>query len=455
MILIVPSPKKPWLTSHLGEWFVDHDQQRSNQFFGLTTPERGEKLLEFASQGAKSRLQTLLQLEVDLEYPKASKTKALHHALLHRRVECARHLVNKGANVNARDDSGQTPLFVSASHGDRETVLFLLNEGAEPNIEDNNKRTPLMAACIGAHDGSDYTILDDLVKQGAHIQEADIDGWRALHHAAQHGNYNACARLLHLEIAPPHQPLATPPIFISSSPPPKASPKPTGTSPLPGYFAAVGPSASSPHPAPTTPSIQARGVPEQCTALTLAAASGNVRLVDLLLKHEADAEAEMQDGATAMMVAAEKGHLEVVRHLQITRGYQKTNRMGRTALMWAAKEGQLGVVQDIARTDPACVKMTDKDGYTALMWAASTGHDKVAQTLADHGATYVKMKDHKGETAADIARKMKHQSLAEMLEAKVAEANNPKKQNVVTEAGKDKGSGWMGMLKGFTRPVEK
>ncbi|KAL8743581.1 MAG: hypothetical protein Q9184_008094, partial [Pyrenodesmia sp. 2 TL-2023] len=180
-----------------GECLVDYEQQQSNQFNDLTGPARGDKLLEFAADGAKSGLKTLLQLQVDLEYPEASSNKALHYALRNGETECARLLVNKGADVNARDESGQTPLFISTSQGDRETVLFLLKDGgAKPDIRDERGMTPLMAASSGVHHGIDYAIVGDLLEHRANVQEADDNGWTALHYAAKHGQHRLCGRLL-------------------------------------------------------------------------------------------------------------------------------------------------------------------------------------------------------------------------------------------------------------------
>jgi hypothetical protein len=55
------------------------------------------------------------------------------------RTEILTELITAGANVNARDDMGTTPLMAALSSGNVQTSLVLMEKGADPNI----------AACIG------------------------------------------------------------------------------------------------------------------------------------------------------------------------------------------------------------------------------------------------------------------------------------------------------------------
>jgi len=53
----------------------------------------------------------------------------------------AERLIRAGADVNAKDRSGETPLYQSAMHSDIDLVHLLLANGADPNIRNNDGRT--------------------------------------------------------------------------------------------------------------------------------------------------------------------------------------------------------------------------------------------------------------------------------------------------------------------------
>lgn len=61
-------------------------------------------------------------------------------------VECARALVDAGANVNLTDPKGVTPLFLAIDNFHFDTAKLLLEEGANPNKWDWWGRTPLYSA---------------------------------------------------------------------------------------------------------------------------------------------------------------------------------------------------------------------------------------------------------------------------------------------------------------------
>jgi ankyrin repeat protein len=72
-------------------------------------------------------------------------------------------LIQVGANVNARDSKGRTPLFYAWGPGETEMVILLSRAGADVNARDSTGKTALVGAVIYRHD----ELADALVQAGA------------------------------------------------------------------------------------------------------------------------------------------------------------------------------------------------------------------------------------------------------------------------------------------------
>jgi hypothetical protein len=84
-------------------------------------------------------------------------------------LETVKFLVEKGADVNARDQINSSPLLWAAGFGKPETVAFLLTKGADVKATDDNGWTPLIwAAGLGQP-----ATVDILVKSKADLNAAD------------------------------------------------------------------------------------------------------------------------------------------------------------------------------------------------------------------------------------------------------------------------------------------
>ena len=93
-------------------------------------------------------------------------------------------LLQKGANIEARNMEGHTSLMSAAVWGRNWIVKILLDKGARIEARDNQGNTPLLlAAFLGALPGSDA--IEILLERGANIEARNNAGDTALLHVAR------------------------------------------------------------------------------------------------------------------------------------------------------------------------------------------------------------------------------------------------------------------------------
>ncbi|KAL7910524.1 ankyrin, partial [Trichoderma velutinum] len=142
------------------------------------------------------------------------------------------HLVNEfGVGVDETDSNGRTPLHCAALHGNAANIQLLVNGGANKEARDNKGYTPLLTATqhddsrkakdclrvliklpnvdVNAADNRGITtlhliaatknladLMPDLINAGAKIEETNTNGETALHCAALIGHKKGIALLV-------------------------------------------------------------------------------------------------------------------------------------------------------------------------------------------------------------------------------------------------------------------
>ncbi|KAM0795458.1 ankyrin repeat-containing domain protein [Usnea florida] len=104
-----------------------------------------------AKDGHYRAVEFLVQRGANVNALMVNKFTPLHRAATAQHIEVARYLIRRGgANVNAQDAQGQTPLFKS----DGQMTKMLLSAQANPNVVDGNVNTPLHHAAHDIHVGA-------------------------------------------------------------------------------------------------------------------------------------------------------------------------------------------------------------------------------------------------------------------------------------------------------------
>jgi hypothetical protein len=144
-----------------------------------------------------------------------------------------------------------------------------------------------------------------------------------------------------------------------------------------------------------------------------AANYNNMRLKFLLL-FGADVDARDKTQGTALMGAAYRSQVDIVKTLLDNRAnVNLRNNLNETALMLAAKRGNAEVVRMLLDKAPE-LNTKDDNGWTAVMWAAWEGNEQAARLLIKAGAD-LRVKNNLGETAWFLADKRGYSTLRSLL----------------------------------------
>jgi len=101
-------------------------------------------------------------------------------------------LLRLGANIEATDEYGRSPLMIACCKNNKEIVELLLKNGANIEAKGNHNHTPLFYACYN----NNKEIIELLLKNGANIEAADTHGLTPLIYACCRNNNKEGVTLL-------------------------------------------------------------------------------------------------------------------------------------------------------------------------------------------------------------------------------------------------------------------
>ncbi|XP_076435297.1 uncharacterized protein LOC143275206 [Babylonia areolata] len=364
--------------------------------FKLRTP------LHYACENSMVRtVELLIQHQADVTSTTWEGSTALHFA-----YKCPSHtasaditrlLLRAGADVNAKDSAGCTPLMWAVTGGHTNTAKLLMEHGADVNTKDCGGWTPLMRAVTGGHTdtaklllehGADVNTKDSagctplmcaveighintarlLMEHGADINTKDSDGWTPLMWAVRRGHTDTAKLLME-------------------------------------HGADVNTKDS-----------------DGWTPLMCAVRRGHTDTAKLLMEHGADVNTKDSDGWTPLMWAVDSGHADTAKLLMEHGADVNTkNSYGWTPLKYAVDSGHADTAK-LLMEHGADVNTKDSDGWTPLMCAVRRGHTDTAKLLMEHGAD-VNTKDSDGCTPLMCAVRGGHTDTAKQLMEHGADVN--------------------------------
>ena len=115
-----------------------------------------------------------------------AKSSLLHYASIFGHLESVKYLIKKGANINAKNLQGTTPLHKAVFYKRNETAKYLIDQGAKINDQDSYKQTALHIAV----EVEDLAMIKYLLDQGADLDIKDVQNETPLDLAKYKKNYD-------------------------------------------------------------------------------------------------------------------------------------------------------------------------------------------------------------------------------------------------------------------------
>ncbi len=116
----------------------------------------------------------------------------LMHAAWGGNLDVVKLLIEKGLDVKARNRFGETALMHAAWGGNLDVVKLLIEKGLDVKDTDHDGRTVLMSAA----EGGNLDVVKFLIEKGLDVKDTDHDGWTVLMSAAEGGNLDVVKFLI-------------------------------------------------------------------------------------------------------------------------------------------------------------------------------------------------------------------------------------------------------------------
>lgn len=343
--------------------------------------------------------------EHDDDYLKWSNP--LHSAAFRGHSDIAEILLDHGARVDSRTLDGTSPIFLASQSGHLELVKLLIERGSNASLCRFGSESPLYIAAKNGHeDVVDYLLqftggmeclVSDIGVEKGHAIKSPLSGAAVNDHLMTAklimSKQNESANLMQAQRA----------IYEMAS---------NGADRvLKVFLSRFGEKNLN---------LNARFYAEKVTPLHVAAENGHLEVVKVLVD-EGDAEIDVRSDnvrglqETPLYMASQAGHADVVDYL-LDKGADMTlseSANGETGFHIAAERGHLEVIKSFL-DHGGDINVRSRHGYTALFGASFAGHKEVVQYLIDKGADFL-LGSHSGFTPLHAAAKQNQVEVVNLL----------------------------------------
>lgn len=384
------------------------------------------------SGGFASVVKYLGGLGADLTIPCNEGDTPLVTATFDNNMTIVRYLVDNGVDVNVPGRGNKVSLCYAVEKNNLEMVRYLVEHGADTNIADFKGNTPLLFAA----DHGFFVILKYLVEHGADIHKINEHHDNAISFAAEFGHWNIVKYLgdLGTDVNCCNVAGGSPMILASDK----------------GYFEIV--QYLLDKGAPVTPVGT-----DQDTPLGEACYRGRLQTVKLLLERGSAAEeiinARNMYGSTALLLAAENGHFDVVKLLvEAGADIDIPTNYGSTPLLYGANCGNMNIVKLLVERGAKMLTVNDggytmvgtcvvegeleilkylfeargdemegyvrEEGWRLVQYAAVEDSVEMLEFLVDRGLE-MNRPNYDGDTAVDLAERAGNSDMVDLLRGRL------------------------------------
>lgn len=135
-----------------------------------STIKHGEDILAQKAQISKPFSKPEIFLK-KLTLNQSDKNEMLFESVLNNNEQGVHNALAIGANIEARDGKGNTPLMVASHHGSRDALESLIEAGADVTAKNYQNQTALHVQSAGTDE-----ITERLIHAGADVNQQDIHG---------------------------------------------------------------------------------------------------------------------------------------------------------------------------------------------------------------------------------------------------------------------------------------